>query len=492
MESKKGYLYCMSNYMFSAHGKDVYKLGETSNIEKRMASYTTSYIYPVVVEYSTGLLEDSQLAEKILFHKLKRYRIFDNREFFKCEKTKIIEAMDEIVNLFGNKTINEIRGEYFGKTPKRTVEKGIVFDEKNIGALMSAIENMDGAENSDFGLNKVDSNVMLVKYIKSTYGLKKISGNFLTNLEKEENIDEFNKSVLYFMDKKYMDGYINHIAKHAIFTSLEKELKKIDLIRETIKLFWDNNIFSDSVIHAYSKDIYPKEKNLINIFPAKKDFFQKNTDKMVKYFKSLERKEVPNYEFKMVDWIKCMLVEYFGGFARIAQLGDRYRNKISNKTEKKIYYRYYKHNLEIKDYIELLLNKNRYVIRQDILDKIKDKYGNNTECKYSDLHGCQTFGDLYNKKDESALNMAKEWESYVVDDIESPAMPQNGKSLKITEHDGQHIEVDKDIIILQLEAKENILKGLLIEKDELIGELLRTNELYAQKIGIGYTGQNIK
>lgn len=39
------FLYVLYNPIFSYYGTDVFKIGMTSNVEKRIACYTTSYIY---------------------------------------------------------------------------------------------------------------------------------------------------------------------------------------------------------------------------------------------------------------------------------------------------------------------------------------------------------------------------------------------------------------------------------------------------------------
>ncbi len=112
METKKGYLYCLYNEMFNYYGDNVYKLGETANIEKRLPSYTTPYLVPPVIKHTSDLLDDSQLAEKILFFELRECRVADNREFFRCELSKIKNVIDYISDLFSRKTVDDICKEY--------------------------------------------------------------------------------------------------------------------------------------------------------------------------------------------------------------------------------------------------------------------------------------------------------------------------------------------------------------------------------------------
>lgn len=112
METKKGYLYCLHNEMFNFYGKNVYKLGETADIEKMLPAYLTPYFTPPTIKYSSNQLDNSQLAEKILFYELKEHRMANNREFFKCELSKIKSTIDKISDLFKKKTLENIREKY--------------------------------------------------------------------------------------------------------------------------------------------------------------------------------------------------------------------------------------------------------------------------------------------------------------------------------------------------------------------------------------------
>jgi len=96
-ENLRGYLYCMWNKVFSGYGKDVHKLGRTSNINNRMNSYATSYIDNCECKYVTErLFSNSEHAEKLLFFILRKYRIRKNREFFDVPFEKIVETIKRI------------------------------------------------------------------------------------------------------------------------------------------------------------------------------------------------------------------------------------------------------------------------------------------------------------------------------------------------------------------------------------------------------------
>jgi hypothetical protein len=126
-ENMKGYLYCMWNKAFLNYGKDVYKLGRTSNINNRMNSYATSYIDNCECKYvSARLFTNSMEAEKLLFFLLRKYRIKKSREFFSVEldmainTIKRIEDMnDRIISVMYKKII----GNYLNERIINEIEK---------------------------------------------------------------------------------------------------------------------------------------------------------------------------------------------------------------------------------------------------------------------------------------------------------------------------------------------------------------------------------
>jgi len=173
---KRGYIYCTHNETYFYYGENVFKLGETGDLDKRLAGYSAYAFVPSVIKYSSDLLADSQLAEKILFHELKEYRMASNREYFNCNLQKIIDTIDYISDMFKSKSVEEIQDEYFGKSnPKKRVVHDNTID--------SIVENIHTAPDDQkiktfiesFGIDKqlVESDVIfnrIEKEIKETYG----------------------------------------------------------------------------------------------------------------------------------------------------------------------------------------------------------------------------------------------------------------------------------------------------------------------------------
>lgn len=105
----KGKLYCMYNPMFETYGSDFYKLGKTSReLDARLTDYGTSYLEPSKILMYVDV-PDITLGENILFFELMKYRINENREFFRCKLDIIQNKMNMIGNLFANMTLNKIK-----------------------------------------------------------------------------------------------------------------------------------------------------------------------------------------------------------------------------------------------------------------------------------------------------------------------------------------------------------------------------------------------
>lgn len=77
-----GYIYCLFTECFLFYGVNVYKIGKALNINNRERNYTTSYIDEPTILIKSILVKYYDIAEQIIFNKLRGYRIKQNREFF--------------------------------------------------------------------------------------------------------------------------------------------------------------------------------------------------------------------------------------------------------------------------------------------------------------------------------------------------------------------------------------------------------------------------
>ena len=105
--SEPEYIYVMYNEMFKLYGDDIYKIGKSKDIAKRMTSYTTSYVKPVEIKFLSGLCIDYHLCEKVIFDRLCNYRISPNREFFNLNIEQMVNHIEEVVSGVNNGTITE-------------------------------------------------------------------------------------------------------------------------------------------------------------------------------------------------------------------------------------------------------------------------------------------------------------------------------------------------------------------------------------------------
>lgn len=106
-----GHIYIIWN---ESYGNDNFKCGYWKDDEKSLEQrYNTYYLTPIQIK-GFYLVSNRKLAEKLLFHKLKKFRIKKNREFFCCklETLKIVcEEVIKIINdgcdIDNNENINE-------------------------------------------------------------------------------------------------------------------------------------------------------------------------------------------------------------------------------------------------------------------------------------------------------------------------------------------------------------------------------------------------
>lgn len=122
-----GYLYIISHDTF---GKNNYKLGYSYDNHKKLISrYHTYYITPIKIE-ATYLTSDKKLAEKLLFYKLRNYRIKKNKEFFCAELSLLKQECENVIKIINDdlqpneiKNLNDLK--IIEKYKKQCTEKEI-------------------------------------------------------------------------------------------------------------------------------------------------------------------------------------------------------------------------------------------------------------------------------------------------------------------------------------------------------------------------------
>ena len=97
-EQEKGFVYVFSNPMYSYYGENVYKIGYSKDPEKRVRDFDTSYPEETTIVY-TYKHERARVLEQSVHKALDMFRLFPNREFFKCS----VPTIREIIECLGNK-----------------------------------------------------------------------------------------------------------------------------------------------------------------------------------------------------------------------------------------------------------------------------------------------------------------------------------------------------------------------------------------------------
>ncbi len=317
-ETKEGYIYCLYNEVYNYYGDNVYKIGETNNIEKRMRSYTTSYIYPSEFKIQSEKICDSMLAEKLVFYYLKDYRIESNREFFQCELSIIKEKFDTILDIFKKNTLDDIIKMYNNMIEEdiEVSSKSTILDENRIDEILKA--QNDIKNNVAIGITKEKKrDINYVKNILETFKLDTITKEFLYELEDLKNVDGYKNTIAYLMN-----NYANSKSNNA---------NSCCIIKRFFELYWKNGISNNEIIKIFSeRDNLTIEQN---------EFFTNHETEMRFLFSSLRRKANPKNQFQLLGWLKCMLNDFFGNYIDI-NISPRYQIRKSDTI-----YNYYMCNI---------------------------------------------------------------------------------------------------------------------------------------------------
>ena len=164
---KSGHLYILYNPMYQFYGKNVYKLGKAINCQKRCHQYTTSYIEPPELKHCSERVPCYGLAERLLFQKLRKYRISSKREFFRCEIEIIVNHMNDVTKFMLSTPMEELE-ETFRELKKQNIPR-VLFLNNKISRLfgLKDISNTFHQEWVDTGnYHKMEN---LVWYLYKTY-----------------------------------------------------------------------------------------------------------------------------------------------------------------------------------------------------------------------------------------------------------------------------------------------------------------------------------
>lgn len=435
MNNDHGHLYCISHPWYKNDGENVYKLGRATDMNKRLNGYTTCYIKPVTVEHLSLLIPHYDIAEYLLFHKLRHYRMAQNREFFDCELNIIKRTIDETVQEFKTMRIIDIMNKYNINITKFTNIKqrfiGIInhFDQLNkiikndiiedvhkpkikdilmIEDLLIANNEISNCDNTDKLYNDIiikmnssfitihETNILSLKNIIDTFNLKFLDKSFLTDLHRLSNVMRFEYSLIYFANDKYKIEFTNDHKKE--FDYLTNVIfKQRDKIQELTKLFWPDGLLSNTKIKVYSdENTFTEEQNIFITHNKVNDWCESRT-----LFHSLKTPVPPKSAYGLIKWLEFMIIEFFGGFINF----DSKRNTVgkSRKNVKKprkepVRPQRTFHDMSINAtrYMELVSNKDR-----NILINLPEHIMK-ASCQYKTLHNMISINKFY-PKDEKLI-----------------------------------------------------------------------------------------
>ena len=376
-----GYLYCLSNEMFEIYGADVYKLGMTNNMKKRMTAYVTPYLEPCKIHKVTKKLSNCKIAEDILFYILDPYRIKSNREFFKCpielikrsflQIERIFDEEEEIIYPIANLNIIKLRLLDMIKDSPKLGSKFLLWSKKADFNEISGRKNDLMRADADIHLFETiidkrcetihEKNIIIAKYIRDVFRLHELTDLFLNDLGQLANVKAFNRSLIYLANDNYRLDCLEFFGQNNFSNKKEGNvMKQENLVRKFIKLFWRKGLLDNSIIKVLTRKG--------NLTDEHKLFITENLNELEQSFVSLRRKKRPSNTYQLITWLDSCLIEFFGGFVH-CKISEQKNSVLNNKR-----YCYYYCQLNVIKYLELVIHKQVEIISEKNLNIIYEKF----------------------------------------------------------------------------------------------------------------------
>ena len=201
----EGYIYIIFNEWFSIEGSNVYKLGRTSDIHKRIGCYSTNFIKPREIIFLSEQCKNCPLAEKVFFKRLDDFRICKRKEFFKVDKQQAINVIINVIEGVNDDTITELEIRNLNNWAPIREMKNPETDHTRILALLTnnehlktGFDNINGRVISDKTLRQVK----LIRQIETTYGIDLLTPNFFKKGDIVMTEDMYNEIKKLFETKK--------------------------------------------------------------------------------------------------------------------------------------------------------------------------------------------------------------------------------------------------------------------------------------------------
>lgn len=327
---QKGYLYCVHNEMFNFYGKKVKKLGKTIDIDKRISCYDTGYLEKTQLMYLSNEIRDYTLGEKLLFLKLREFRLKLRKEFFDCELSIVVTCIKEVETMLALHDSNEIDKflDNMANQIKQENEEKYKLEMKNISNAHDISDdvcynmiNLDAA---------VCKNYEVKKHIfKKIWNIDNIDEKFVVRVfERTDVIRNFRciKNI----------SYINKLLYNA---QTKIELKKnINYILKILNLLGFKDINEAIIVN---KDDFEKIVNkIVNDKQNKKEH-----DEITKYYNITRSIYDGKSSASMLGYINS-ITKFFGFKITASQKSFKLNKKVIKKNYYKIVI-----NIDIKQYL---------------------------------------------------------------------------------------------------------------------------------------------
>lgn len=262
---ESGNIYILFNEMYNYYNDEnddnsciIVKIGKTSNCKTRFNAYITTYIEPCKIKFLSDNVKNYTLAEKLVFKKLDKYRIKQNKEFFKIHNlkqvTEIIKNVIDTVNNLSDIEINDILellkakhkekikpvyshldnlNEYMNNDINHSIKMQLLKQLEKLNNIKPFdLESIKGEEfnlpddlhcNISISFRKIKD-----KKPKNMYKFKQYYVGLLKHLFGDLNIIETTKSAnkdrnyVYSIDDKRLHNAIKQITKNSIETHLKE------------------------------------------------------------------------------------------------------------------------------------------------------------------------------------------------------------------------------------------------------------------------------
>ena len=190
---------------------DRFKIGYTSDLNKRVADFHTEMTYNPVVYYKKYTTE-TKFIESVMHHVFRKFRFYNSKEWFKADDKQIlIDELDDIVSIFENKdkkyeNVVDIKikfdeNEYVKEHLVSKKDENILSESVKENEILSEEESIEDKMEYNKQCSKCKNNLPFDNFAKNP---KKKSGmdGYCKNCNNERYKQSKNKKKIELSEKK--------------------------------------------------------------------------------------------------------------------------------------------------------------------------------------------------------------------------------------------------------------------------------------------------